>query len=203
MARRRESRHRSSAESLGGGSGHSKPISLGKLLGEAKTLRSSSAVGADAWRAAVGDRIAARAQAAELERETLTVNVASSTWSQELSLLSETIVERLRERGVRVRRLRFRLKAPEAPARDWSLPCAVVPVTKAPLPEELATRLEQVEDPALRSAIAEAASRWLGRRERASARGARGPRSVAAESAPPGPAPTGGPRRHRRGNDSG
>lgn len=201
MAPRRESRRRSSAAPPGRNFGDSKPVPLGKLLSEAKALRSSSAVADDVWRAAVGDRIAARARPAELERETLTVSVASPAWSQELSLLSKTIVERLRGRGVHVRRLRFRLTL-EAPARDRSLPCSVVSVTRAPLPEELAMRLEQVDDAELRSAIAEAASRWLGRRERVSARAARAPRFAAAGTAPPDPAPAGAARRRRRGNHS-
>src|SRR6185369_15504631 len=61
------------------------------------------------WEAAVGSRIAARARAVRLDRGVLVVRTATSTWAQELALLSDAILAQLRGRGVSVDALRFQV----------------------------------------------------------------------------------------------
>src|SRR5690606_39709272 len=82
----------------------------------------------------------------------LTVRVPSSTWAQELSLLSEVVLERLAVAGHHLQKLRFHVgggrPVPEAP---------LTLVRRAALPAALATSLARVEDPEFRQAIAEAA----------------------------------------------
>jgi predicted nucleic acid-binding Zn ribbon protein len=50
-----------------------------------------------AWSAAVGERLAAVAQPSAERGGTLTVECADAVWAQELDLMQETLLERLRE----------------------------------------------------------------------------------------------------------
>jgi hypothetical protein len=118
---------------------------------------SKPAVRESTWRDAVGVRIAERAQPVELSRGTLWVRVATSVWANELSLLSEQLMSRLRERGVPVERLRFKVGAidlhggpPEVRRRRAALP-------SPRLPGEVEDRLADVCDDELRERIADAA----------------------------------------------
>lgn len=167
------------------------PELVGGLLDGARSAtarKAGRAVDADVWRRAVGPRIAERATPGRLSAGVLLVQVPSSVWAQELSFLEPELVQRLRGAGVDVRSLRFRVSAPgraPAPAR----PRRPTPPA-APLPPELEQRLAEVDDPALRAAIAEAAGHWLAR-EPAGARAvtsrkprARDPRCDAAENDP-------------------
>ena len=114
------------------------------------------------WEAAVGSRIAARAEPVLLERGVLLVRAATSTWAQELTLLGDAIVEQLRGRGVAVRQLRFRVGKVEPKARQGSRdPPRHEPPT-VPLPPVLLDELERVADPDLRAVIARAAGKNLG-----------------------------------------
>ncbi len=117
------------------------------------------------WRQVVGDRIANRTMADRLQGDVLEVRVASSVWAQELSLLSGDIVARLRQRRVRVRRIRF--KVGTIPELDSAEPMAPPP-DPVPIPDGLRARLAALDDPELAAAIAEAASYSLARSPRGS-----------------------------------
>jgi hypothetical protein len=109
------------------------------------------------WRDAVGGRIADRARPIELVRGTLWIRVATSVWASELSLLSDQLVKRLRERGVQVYHLRFRVGpveqygGPADPRRTRTVRPAV------PLPSELQEAIAVIDDGELRESIARAA----------------------------------------------
>lgn len=177
---------------------------------------SRSPVHARDWEAAVGSRIAARAQPVKLERGVLHVRAASSTWAQELSMLCGPILEQLKARGVAVESLRFRVGSVEPPAREKTRHDVRTSPPAVKLPEALAAEIEHVADEALREAIRYAASKNLGwqrvREARAptheapkpatptTTRAARGPRPAAPGNAPPDRAaapPSAAPRRTR------
>jgi predicted nucleic acid-binding Zn ribbon protein len=109
------------------------------------------------WREAVGGRIADRARPVELNRGILRVRVATSVWASELSLLSEQILARLRERGVPVTNLRFhvgpveRFGGPADPRETRAVPSRVA------LPKELEEALRVLSDDDLRERITDAA----------------------------------------------
>lgn len=65
----------------------------------------------DEWTAAVGERVSEVTRPVEVRGETLVVEVLSSAWITELSMMGELILERLNARGAgpRVGRIRFRL----------------------------------------------------------------------------------------------
>lgn len=123
--------------------------------------RSGSALRRAEWTRIVGARIAGRTRTGKLESGVLTVKVASSAWSNELSFLKGTLIAKLRSAGYEVSDLRFRVDqiAPDAPTQK-AHPLARSQTPRAsepPLPPELLKRLESVEDPNLRAVIAEAA----------------------------------------------
>ena len=123
----------------------------------------------DEWRAIVGEKIASRTRVGRLNRATLTIKVASSAWSNELSFLRSQIISKLIQRGHDVEKLRFvvdqdLLPRRPAPRMGPGKPGGAVPATD--LPEELVRRLQQIEDPNLRAAVAEAARVSLARLSR-------------------------------------
>ncbi|MEP7124373.1 MAG: DUF721 domain-containing protein [Byssovorax sp.] len=117
------------------------------------------------WEAAVGTRIASRARPIKLDRGVLLVLTASSTWAQELALLSEAIITALRGRGVAVESLRFRVGQVDAPDRPPSREEVRVSPAPVPLPNAVALQIAQVEDPELRAILANAAAKNLGWQE--------------------------------------
>jgi predicted nucleic acid-binding Zn ribbon protein len=140
----------------------SRPTSLAALLSASATLSARTAhIGLVEWQRAVGQRLAQKTQPERLLEGTLTVRVPSSTWAQELSMLSETVLERLKAAGHNVQRLRFNVSAgfarPDLP---------VMTVQRAALPAGLRESISRVEDPELRQAISEAAAYSLGRGSR-------------------------------------
>ena len=107
----------------------------------------------------MGERIAGRTEPGAKRGRELTVNVASASWAQELSLLMNEIVVRIRAAGFGVDTIRFRVKEIAPPARD---PAALKPThRKAELPNALTQKLDGIEDSELRDAIGEAAALWL------------------------------------------
>lgn len=140
----------------------------------------------ETWREVAGDRIALRTAPGSIESGVLTVVVTSPVWAQELSFLAEDIVERLKERGLRVSSIRFRtgvVKAPvpKAPARRIPKPVE--------LPSDARERLAKVEDPALRDLIAAAMGQSLANQARESERAVRPkPGAPTPRSAGPGSA---------------
>lgn len=133
--------------------------SVGDVLDQSARLSKSLALSWYVWKDVVGLRLAQRTRPLQLQSGTLTVRVSSSIWAQELSLLQETLIERLTARGIVAQRLRFRIGRVDAPPRLPRLTSA----QPSPIPQELAERIAKVEDPNVRRAIAEAASYAMGR----------------------------------------
>jgi hypothetical protein len=148
----------------------------GTTIAVPKNAVPGAPVSARDWEAAVGTRIAARARPVKLERGVLYVRTASATWAQELSLLSNPILEQLRARGVDVEALRFRVGPVDAPERPPTRDEVRTSPPSAPLPPPLAAEIARVPDDDLREAIARAASKNLGwqRVREGSAKAARG-----------------------------
>ncbi|MGC4088901.1 MAG: DUF721 domain-containing protein [Polyangiaceae bacterium] len=170
------------------------PTALGDVLDGTRKVglqRARAAVDRDTWRRAVGPRIAERTDVGQLKQGELTVYVASAAWAQELSLLTREIMERLQAHGVRVEKVRFRVKTQAAPAKTAARPQPKAAPAK-PLPADLRAHLDRVGDDDLRRAIAGAAglalSRLAARATNAPATSAppaaRNPRAAAARSAP-------------------
>lgn len=175
-------------------SGRSKPAALGVLLAssrEAAARYAGTAIDREQWRRIVGERIAARTEPGAKRGRELTVHVASASWAQELSLLVNEIVARIKAAGFGVDTVRFRVNQVAIPAR---VPAALKPVhRKAPLPSTLTAQLHGIDDPELRDAIAEAAALWLALDETASSPAAvtrRSPARSTGRSAPPPAVPT-------------
>lgn len=134
------------------------PAPVAQVLAEfqrSASRKAGAALTPDEWQRIVGPKIAARTRVGRLTRGTLTVHAASSAWCNELSLLTTEIVDRLRQAGWAVDDLRVRVgafsEAPSSPARRSA-------EQRTELPAELQARFALIDDPELRSAIAEAAS---------------------------------------------
>lgn len=174
------------------------PEALDAILGrtgENRFARARPPFDAKLWRDSVGARIAERAQPIALQDGALLLRVPNSVWAHELSMLAEDVCSRLRERGVEVRRLRFRVGEPLlAERRPEPRISRSVPVVQ-PLPVELAHTIGAVGDEDLRAAIAGAAAANLAWQtvvgplsEQAiseARRAARAPRGAGSETAPP------------------
>lgn len=164
---------------------------LGVLLAssrEAAARFAGTVIDREQWRRIVGERIAARTEPGARRGRELTVNVASASWAQELSLLVNEIVVRLKAAGVNVDTVRFRVKEIAPQVRDSA---ALKPVRrKADLPSTLTRQLDSIEDPELRDAIGDAAALWLALDERPAKPALGKPPSAkpARPSAPPGSA---------------
>ena len=138
------------------------PSSVAQLLSNSSMLSARFAnIALADWQRAVGERLAQKTYPERSQDGVLTVRVPSSTWAQELSLLSDVVLERLRAAGHRVQKLRFHVAAGKAPVE-----APVTVVRRAALPTQLAATLARVDDPELRTAIAEAASLSLARKPR-------------------------------------
>jgi Dna[CI] antecedent, DciA len=137
------------------------PMSVANLLAASPMLiaRTANITLAD-WRRAVGERLAQKTHPERINDGVLTVRVPSSTWAQELSLLSDVVLQRLSAAGHPVQKLRFHVGngrlVPDTP---------VTIVRRAALPAALLASLSRLDDPELRRAIAEAASLSLARKK--------------------------------------
>ncbi len=112
------------------------------------------------WENAVGSRIATRTRPMRLDRGMLVVVVSSAAWSNELSLLSAPIIERLQQLGVKVTELRFRVGKVEPDIAVDGVPRKLAPLPVS-LGRELERSLDAVDDEGLRSALESAAARSL------------------------------------------
>lgn len=177
------------------------PTPIASLIGQSEIGRPTDRVDRDTWTRAVGERIAARTQPERIKDGVLLVRVASPVWAQELSLLSTTIIERLRASGVAAASLRFYTSKIDEAASSPARRTHVAP--RAAIPEALQHRLDKIDDPELRRAIAEAAALSLGRKTAATSkkRAPRAPESAGRESAPRDqrPRPQRGARRRNDG----
>ncbi len=141
-----------------------KPASLGSLLAtsrDAAARHAGTAIDREQWRNIVGERIAARTEPGPKRGRELTVYAASASWAQELSLLVNEIVVRIKAAGFGVDTVRFAVREIKARTRDAPAPKPAV--RKATLPSALNQQLSGIADTELRDAIAEAASLWLAR----------------------------------------
>lgn len=147
------------------------PTSIGELLvgAQAHVAKMSGALMTHVeWREIVGAKIAARSRVGKVSRGVLTVQVASSAWSSELSFLRSDLLARLGRAGYEVRDLRFVVDqvgdAAGSRSRFSKKAEQALPEPALPLPAELERSLSKIEDPNLRAAIAEAARHSLKRR---------------------------------------
>lgn len=163
--------------------------------GESKFCHRTAVMPQTLWRGAVGARIAERATPVSITGTTLVLRVPSSVWANELSLLSEQLCLRLRERGIEVNELRFRVgdtPAIERPAQRRM--SRKVPSTCV-LPENLLENINAVEDEYLRRSISLAAAANLAwqaygtsdteREVSGAQRGARAPQAYEKGTSPP------------------
>ena len=128
------------------------PVLLSTVIGPVlrKAPRRDGIVDEITWRRAVGVQVATRTRPIKLEAGVLLVQVASSAWAQELSLLEGTLRTRLADLGVDVRSVRFRVGAVKQPQR---LPGARVDMRKRPPPALIwASSTGRTPVPRLRSA---------------------------------------------------
>ena len=141
---------------------------LASLLDSVRTsaaAHSGRVIDRETWRRLLGDRLACKSEPERLHARTLTIVVTSSVWAQELSFLAPEIVERLRNAGIEVDTLRWKVGSPKSVSRPASEKARVVPVHQ--LPTELDRALDAVDDAELRKAIHTAAAHVLGRQEHA------------------------------------
>ena len=156
---------------------------LGELLDGARVVsaqRGRVAVDRDTWRRLVGDRVARRTEPGGLSGGVLTIYVASAPWAQELSLLTNELLERLKPLRLSIQSVRFRVRQ-QIHGPTWQTKRK--PSVRAALPVELRERIRAVGDPELAQIIADAAELQLGRLDKVSAKStAPGPRSAVARS---------------------
>jgi predicted nucleic acid-binding Zn ribbon protein len=195
-----------------------RPEPLAAILnraGENRFSRQREVIPSLLWRDAVGARIAERAHPLSLEDDVLWLRVPSSVWANELSLLSDEVRARLKERGVVVRELRFRVGAVPVVERPPERRVARTVPAARDLPPDLAQVLARVDDADLRAVLAGAAAAnlaWQTVARKAdplplneAQRAARAPRSAAGETARPAPespaSPAAPPGKHGGGRD--
>lgn len=118
-----------------------------------------------AWPAAVGDAIAANAWPARIARDgTLHVAAGSSAWAFELTQLSSSVLERLREHIGELcpPAIRFSVgPLPERGAPPAPTSARTVPKPSAAEAAKAVSLAAGIEDPALREAVARAAAASL------------------------------------------
>ncbi|MEI9940522.1 MAG: DUF721 domain-containing protein [Pseudomonadota bacterium] len=180
-----------------------KPAALGSLLAssrEAAARYAGTAIDREQWRQIVGERIAARTEPGAKRGRELTVHVASASWAQELALLVNEIVVRLKAAGIHVDTVRFRVKEIAPQPRDQA---SLKPTyRKATLSGALSDQLQRIDDSELRDAISEAAALWLALDETPSKAtstrpNARVPRAAESQSARSARTPASGPARSK------
>lgn len=118
------------------------------------------------WERAVPERVSRNARPVRVERGALIVHATTSVWAQELDMLKDELLARLRQvapkSGIRAVRVRVGKLPPAPPRVQVARPRApVIPATE--LPDALARELAGVGDDDVRAAVAAAASVGLGR----------------------------------------
>jgi hypothetical protein len=134
-------------------------LSQHKALVPPKSLRPQPIPSA-VWEAAVGTRIASRAEPVRLDKGLLQVRVANAAWANELALLSSDILGQLQQRGVAVEALRFTVGPMQAPTVRREPPRPAAP-KHASVPPALSSCFDRVEDEGLREALRDAAAKTL------------------------------------------
>jgi hypothetical protein len=139
-----------------------KPVAVGVLVRQTAPGKAASSVvvSRQVWEAVAGVGFARRTMPTRFDKGVLWVEVASSGWAQELALAERVILQRLRERGVHVDRLRCTVRDVPRPDRGgvYAPPKAALAAARTvELPAEAARAVAKVADPALREAIAKMA----------------------------------------------
>lgn len=141
------------------------PQPLGLVIAQQKITKARGTtlpIPEEDWESSVGTKIAEKAQPSSLRDNVLWVRVVSSGWAQELSLLSETILDSLRARGHQLTELRFHVGKPERTGRAPDREHQRQAPPRAPLPVPVLKALAQVEDSDLRKTLVHAAELNLG-----------------------------------------
>ncbi|MCL2778377.1 MAG: DUF721 domain-containing protein [Polyangiaceae bacterium] len=139
------------------------PESIEDVLGRAGEDRFASkrakqqAIPRKEWRAAVGPRIADRAQPISIERGVLTIKVATSVWANELHMLAPELLARLKLCGFAVISLRFRVGILDTVGRPPERRATRKIPPPALLEPELRALVANVADTELRVTIEKAA----------------------------------------------
>ena len=105
---------------------------IGELLDGARVVsaeRGQVAIDRDTWRRLLGDRVAKRTEPGSLVGGVLTIHVASAPWAQELSLLTNELLERLKPLRLTINSLRFRVRQQITPRSRPSSELASSPWT--------------------------------------------------------------------------
>lgn len=113
------------------------------------------------WEQAVGPRVAARTQPLRIERGVLYVRVATAAWANELSMLTDAILEQLRELGATVDTVRFSVGPMTVTPKTQRAAASPPPPESPALPDSLREVVAKVDSPDLRRAITHAARRNL------------------------------------------
>jgi hypothetical protein len=145
------------------------PTSLGDLVQKTAPGKAASqiVVSRRVWQEVAGVGFARRTHPTRFDRGTLWVEVASAGWAQELALVEKVILDRLRDRGVVVERLRYTVREVARPERGgvYAPPkSAVEAAREKELSAEAARALAKVSDPSLRDIMAKTA-RTIARRD--------------------------------------
>lgn len=145
------------------------PTSLGKIVQQTAPGKAASqiVVSRRVWQEVAGVGFARRTHPTRFDRGTLWVQVASAGWAQELALVEKVILDRLREKGVVVERLRFTVTDVARPERGgvYAPPrSAVEAARESQISADVARAIEKVSDPSLRDIIAKTA-RMIARRD--------------------------------------
>ena len=145
------------------------PTSIGQIVQQTAPGKAASqiVVSRRVWQEVAGVGFARRTHPTRFDRGTLWVQVGSAGWAQELALVEKVILDRLRERGVVVERLRFTVMDVPRPERGgvYAPPrSAVEAAREKEISAEVARAIEKVSDPSLRDIITKTA-RTIARRD--------------------------------------
>jgi predicted nucleic acid-binding Zn ribbon protein len=119
-----------------------------------------------AWERALPARIVRASSPVKLVRDVLYVHTTTSAWAQELTLMQNDVLARLKRvmpdlaiTSLRARAGAFPKRAPVRVQR----PPVVVPLAESELPGSVRSELDRIEDPRLRDVISGAARMSLSR----------------------------------------
>lgn len=109
------------------------------------------------WRRVMGVQLAKRTRPHQIRKGVLWVRVETSAWAQELSLMANMLLAKVKRFRPEVTEIRFRVGPLEPEARPPELSVAGRTIKPAPIPEKLAVELVHVDDD-VRNAIMNAAA---------------------------------------------
>lgn len=122
-----------------------------------------------AWERALPPRIVRASSPVKLQRDVLFVHTTTSAWSQEILLMQNELLARLRFALPDLTMVSMRARTGPFPKRSpvrVKPPPVFVPLAEAELPGSVRSELSHITDPALREAISGAARMSLSRTRR-------------------------------------